>query len=184
MRLFIASQLNDDYKKQILSIFNSFNKTDISTRLRIVDLNSIHLTYAFIGEVSNENDINILKNILNDMKDVKKIKFTSTHLGFFPSEKHPNILWAGVDKNASSILNEIYLKVKNALNTAKIYTNETFYPHITIARAKTSFTRDDVNNIKSINLNIEGVFENIAIFSSILTQNGAVYNKIIEKKFI
>ncbi|NLH39060.1 MAG: RNA 2',3'-cyclic phosphodiesterase [Elusimicrobia bacterium] len=184
MRLFIASQPNDDYKNQILGVFDSFNKSGISTRLRLLDLNSIHLTYAFIGEICNDNDINTIKNILNDMGDIKRIKFTSTHLGFFPSDRHPNILWAGVDENASSILNEVYLKVKNALNTAKIYTNETFYPHITIARAKTSLTRDELNTIKSIDLNIEGVFENIAIFSSILTQNGAVYNKILERKFI
>ncbi len=61
MRIFIASKINNNYLEKISEIFIFFKKLKIERKLKPVELNNIHLTHFFLGDILNEEKLNILK---------------------------------------------------------------------------------------------------------------------------
>lgn len=185
MRTFIASEISDDFKKNILPFFDFIKKNNIETKFKFTDYNNIHLTYIFLGDILKEKDISILSDKLKTIS-MKKINFYSNKLGFFPSILNPRVVWADVDENASFILKDIYNKIKTILNEMSIYINDNdFVPHITLARVKKKLLDNEIEQFKKFNFNkINCVFNNIAIYNSTLTPKGPIYNKLFEVKFL
>jgi len=179
MRLFIASQFSEDYIKEIEG-FVSFLDKNFCRSLKIVIPSNIHLTYVFLGDLVDEKDIPFLKDVLEKFRDMRSIEFYSRKVGFFPSSKTPRVIWLDIDENASKKLIEIYSNIKNKLQTNRIYTDDRFVPHITVARVKGMLFDNDVRKIMDLNVDYKGVIKNIALFNSTLTQGGPLYTKIFE----
>lgn len=187
MRFFIASKINDEYIDVLLK-FNSFvknSKFEVYNKLKFVEKENIHLTYFFLGDIiDDEHKYNLMKSF-EIFKNLNKIKFFSTRLGYFPDKEKIKVIWADVDKEASEMLNDIHLKTKDILNRNKIYTNENFVPHITLARVKSLLFKDEVSHISQFQFDKAfGFFENIALMNSVLSSRGPKYETVFEVKLL
>ena len=183
MRIFIASQISDDYIEKISKIINLLDR-NFSLSLKFVSLKNIHITYFFLGDILDEKDMPLLKSIIDKFKDTKKIEFASKTIDFFPSKKKPRVIWLDCDDTASEKLTYIHDVIKEGLISNRIYIEDNFKPHITIARVKRMLFDNEIKKIEDIKIDFNGIIKNIVIFNSILTPKGPIYEKIHEIDFV
>jgi 2'-5' RNA ligase len=90
------------------------------------------VTLKFIGEVAPAK-IDGIRGVLSNISSSAPVDLQFRGLGFFPDEKHPRVLWAGL--NPSANLSSLAGDIDRAIGTLGI-ARETraFIPHLTLAR--------------------------------------------------
>ena len=128
IRLFAAIDLPDTVKDSIQGICGGLPGA------RWVDLQQLHLTLRFIGEVDN----GLFDKIKASLAEITEASFSLTvqGVGFFPPKRTPRVLWVGIqgDGTLARLAGEIEetLVLKNGIEPER----HPFSPHITIARFK------------------------------------------------
>lgn len=163
MRLFLGSFAKIDNFKDIKDDFKDI------VFAKWVEINNIHLTYLFLGEV--ENPQKIISKL--DGISYKKDKIFIKSLGLFGHP--PKILYA---KIKSKEILKLYKKICKKLEIEEKY----FTPHITLARIKRVNDKEKFfNRIGKYKNRKLGYLElNLTLIESTLTPKGPLY-KIIKK---
>ena len=130
-RLFIAIDLPETVKNSIKSICGGIPDA------RWVDVQQLHLTLRFIGEV----DDRMFDSIKNSLAEITETRFSLTlrGVGSFPPKRPPRVLWVGIENSETLIrlageVEEVLVR-KNGLEPEE----RKFSPHITIARFRLRF---------------------------------------------
>lgn len=140
MRLFIALELPEEAKKEILRLQDLLPEF----KGKKTEKENLHLTLKFLGEVEPENLIKI-KEALRKIK-MPKFKSSLGELGVF-SPKHVKIIWARI-KGAEKLQEEIDKQL------VLLFPKENrFMGHVTIGRVRALGERKDflekIKNIKT-----------------------------------
>lgn len=167
-RLFVGLDLPWEVKKQLASIGCGLPGA------RWLELEQIHLTIRFIGEV----DGGVFDDAIGALGTVSMEPFDLTlkGVGFFPPRGRTETLWVGVDK--SEPLAMLRTKVEAALARAGIEREQRkFSPHVVIARLKDSQPTRLGQYIAEYNLFESKPFRvnEFHLYSSMLSSNGAIY---------
>ena len=175
IRTFIAIELPVKVKQVALQIQNQLGES--IEGIRWIKHENIHLTVKFLGNVE-ENRINdISAAVLNAVKGISVMNLKTGHLGIFPNEKRPRILWLGVEgdvrefiqmsKNCESELAKLGYE-KNARENR---------PHITVGRIRSSKKQKGlVNILKDIPIeSIDFRADALNLMRSELNPNEVVY---------
>jgi len=174
MRLFIAIDIPDDVKDCIGKIQKKIIDNPLD-KIRFVNVNNIHLTIKFLGEVQ-PNKVEIIK------ENLKKITFNKfsvclDKIGVFPNENYIRVVWIGLNPE-----NDI-LDLQNRIdeNLKDIFKKEiNFKPHLTLARVKYIADKnkfmDDLKEIKVENKNIK--VDSFKLVKSVLTTKGPIYEDL------
>jgi len=102
--------------------------------IKLVELENLHLTLRFIGEVPLETAERIKAAL--EVVDFEPFTARFAGLGAFPDARRPRVVWVGVQEGARE-LSELSAKVNAALSKLKLpKPEEEFTPHLTIARVK------------------------------------------------
>jgi 2'-5' RNA ligase len=128
MRLFIAINLDDSIKEELLMIMSRLKKLSRQGSYTLAE--NLHLTLIFLGEIQ-ESEINKIKAAMDDTKAAPfQLQFSG--LGNF-KRKEGDIYWVGVNRN--KILDDIHRQLFNNLDQAGFHLEKRpFKPHLTIAR--------------------------------------------------
>jgi len=133
IRSFIAFDLDNT---AVLSKLSAAQRQLVETGadLKIVELQNIHVTVRFLGDISPA----MVEKIYDAMKSVQFTPFTIElcGLGVFPSLNYPRVVWAGMAKGAEqlkSIFTQLEPKIQALGLPADAYG---FSPHLTIARVR------------------------------------------------
>ena len=134
MRLFVALEIpaavRDNLAAQIKELRDLPAPAD--KRLRWVRPENLHVTLKFIGEVEAAK-LDGIRSALAAIGLDAPIGLDFRRLGFFPDEKYPRVLWAGL--NATGNLPVLAREVDRALEGQGIARDERpFTPHLTLAR--------------------------------------------------
>ena len=99
---------------------------------RWVRTENLHVTLKFIGDTSAES-LDAIRAALRGIRQGSPIEINFSGAGFFPNDRRPRVLWAGV--NAPPELAQLAQEVDHALEPAGV-ARETreFRPHLTVAR--------------------------------------------------
>jgi RNA 2',3'-cyclic 3'-phosphodiesterase len=185
-RLFIALPFNSNsLNDKINDIFNYLNKYK---ELKVVAPVNYHITLKFLGDCS-EKLTNKIKDNLNDnaIDSGKIIPFSLFGLGVFPDLKNPNVLWAGIKTDESSI-NKLNQSIENfASNFGFKKEKNKFTPHLTLARIRkgnklSENMRQYLVENKELFL-FESAFNRLALVSSTLTKEGPIYTELQSIEF-
>ncbi len=146
------------------------------------DLEKLHLTLGFIGNVSDR----IKYNIKKDLEGIEMNPFSVPvkNVGVFPKLDYIKIIWAGCESGNIVDLHRIVQE-----NLPKEYRSEKeFHPHITISRLK-SINKKEKTKLKNIikkhenkdfgKLKVNG----FRLKESILKKDGAVHRTIKKYEF-
>jgi RNA 2',3'-cyclic 3'-phosphodiesterase len=130
MRLFVAIDIPEDVRSAIGSLVAKLQDTCQNARWARIE--GLHVTLKFIGETPAEKT-EIIETALASVPCRASISLRFLGLGFFPNERRPRVLWAGVQGGKE--LAEVAAAVDAALQPFGIPREERAYtPHLTLAR--------------------------------------------------
>lgn len=170
-RLFVAVDLPESVKNSIKAICSGLHDA------RWVDLQQLHLTLRFIGEV----DDGMFDSIKKSLAEITENPFSLTlqGVGYFPPRRPPRVLWVGIDNNETLI--RLAEKVERVLVQRNGLEPEQrkFSAHITIARFRESSpskVADYLARHSSFHAETFPV-ETFYLYSSTLTPKGAEHRR-------
>lgn len=170
MRYFIALEIPEDCRRQILEVQNRLKS--LIPEVKLTDNNKLHLTLAFIGEQSDEMKKNLTDILRKAAEGIKAFEVTPAYLDGFPTLDHAHTFWVGV-KGEIDKLYVIRERIKDGLNDLGFDTDERRYvPHIAIAKINNTFVMDEGaqkeleefmlnNNFQPIEITALKLFESI-----------------------
>lgn len=144
---------------------------------RWVDVEQMHLTLRFIGEV----DGGLFREIRDELVGVAAAPFAIrlAGLGCFPPRKTPRVLWAGVEPaGQGSPLVALRNRVESRLTRLGLEPEGRKYaPHITIARLDNPPLHDLTRYLSANGLfaTEEFTVDEFHLYSSVLTPKGAIH---------
>ncbi len=130
MRLFAAMDVPEDVRAAIAAAVAKLRGACRSAHWARAE--GLHVTLKFIGEVAPEKAEGI-ESALAAVPFPAPIAIDFRGLGFFPNDRHPRVLWAGV--KAGPALAALAAGVQTALEPLGIAGEaRPFSPHLTLAR--------------------------------------------------
>jgi RNA 2',3'-cyclic 3'-phosphodiesterase len=183
MRLFVALQIPSAVREQLASLISDLRALSVSgqskSRPRWVPAENLHVTLKFIGHV-DEQTAALIRNELNHIHLVAPVDLRFHGLGFFPNDRRPRVLWAGME--ASSNLAPLASEIDRRLEPFGI-ARETrdFSPHLTLARFDPPGIADQLREAIQANSSSEfgsartGEFH---LFESKTRPTGAIYTRL------
>ncbi|MCW1302768.1 MAG: RNA 2',3'-cyclic phosphodiesterase [Candidatus Rehaiarchaeum fermentans] len=129
MRLFVAIDVPERIKQEIVDFYKIFNKYFDGN---FVEKEKLHITIIFIG--NRITDVNFIKSKIKDYKGEVKLE----GIDFFYSGKFARVAFISA--------NEELINVYKSLSQSLSLPIEDFRPHLTICRIKKVFR--DLNELK------------------------------------
>jgi 2'-5' RNA ligase len=146
---------------------------------RWVRIEGAHVTLKFIGEVSPEK-VDSIRAALAAVPFPAPIAIRFGGVGFFPGERHPRVLWAGVQ--AGPELTALAAAVAAALVPVGIADEgRAFSPHLTLARFNSPGALDGLHAaIQAAGALAFGgtVAKEYHLYQSVLKPGGAEYTRL------
>ena len=135
MRLFIALEIPSAVRDHLAELIKELQNTGYvgsKSEARWVRPENLHVTLKFIGHV-DAGKLEPIRNALAQVRSGQPVDLRFRGLGFFPSERRPRVLWAGME--ASPNLAPLAKDIDVSLEKFGIprETRE-FTPHLTLAR--------------------------------------------------
>jgi 2'-5' RNA ligase len=183
MRAFIAVELEEIIKKSLSSIQEDLKK--IQPDMKLVATNNIHLTLRFLGEI-NEDGLNPIKKILEYVASRENtFEISLSSLGTFPSINAIKVIWIGVEEGKKT-LTDLAQEINVLLEKENISKpDREFSAHITLARTRSSLNKSKLQEFISGNLRLDlkQKVRGIALFKSVTTNLGPIYERLYEVNF-
>lgn len=135
MRLFVALEIPAAVRDNLAALLKDLR--DLSLQLgdkrgRWVRPENLHVTLKFIGEAADTKLAGI-RDALAKIRSEAPVDLQFRGLGYFPNEKHPRVLWVGL--NASTNLALLAGDIDRALEPQGVAPEKrAFSPHVTLAR--------------------------------------------------
>lgn len=171
MRLFIAIPLPEYVKSSLRELQQPIEG------VRWTDTERYHLTLRFIGDV----DQAMMGNIRSGLSEIQVPPFEIDIKGFgyFPEQKKPRVLWAGIEEEPS--LMELQRETEEACRSAGLEAeSRTFVPHVTLAKVRGGRKKDVmsfINQHKTFRMESIPVTE-FVLCESRLYKEGAVHTAL------
>jgi RNA 2',3'-cyclic 3'-phosphodiesterase len=135
MRLFVALEIPLKVREELASLIKNLREAadpSLRSRPKWVRPENLHLTLKFIGEVA-DGKVDAICGALVSVPQGEPIELEFRELGFFPNERRPRVLWAGI--KGSPRLQMLAADVESALERSGIPREQrAFQPHLTLAR--------------------------------------------------
>lgn len=134
VRLFVAIDIPSGIRACLSALVQELRSH--APGLNWVRAENLHVTLKFIGHTADEN-LGAIQNALALVKAEARIAIRFRGLGFFPGEKRPRVLWAGME--APPALAHLAAQIDAALSGLGFPPEDrVFSPHLTLSRIKDS----------------------------------------------
>jgi 2'-5' RNA ligase len=180
-RLFIALPLDEgaEYIRPVMERLKKYHDL-----LKPVEIQNIHLTLKFLGDVQFEKTPAIADEIRSLNISPASARFTLAGIGAYPDAQRPSVIWAGM-KNCDG-LTALRYNIENFCEKLDfIREKKKFHPHITLARVRANKKIpidliEYIKNTRDENFT-DSCFKRICLYSSDLRKDGPIYTSIAEK---
>jgi 2'-5' RNA ligase len=147
--------------------------------LRYVNEPQLHLTLLFLGEC-DDDQAGLITARLKSV-DFDPFRLIVRDIGAFPDRKSPRVIWAGVEK--SKELNDLQRQVSHYFSEfADKKGNQSFKPHITLARTKKGFSVEDSDSLFKMTQPITVMVHSVSLKKSVLSDKGSTHT-VLEKVY-
>jgi RNA 2',3'-cyclic 3'-phosphodiesterase len=174
IRSFIAIKISPS--EEFLAAFQVLKSQLSNEKINWVDINNLHLTLKFLGNVPKET-INLIKNELKVIQSVHPFKFQIDGIHILKNIQNPRIIYSKVE--AGQELFDLANKIDDCLYKLDLFQREKkFLPHLTLGRIKSLKGKDNLelvlHDFRKIYLQ-EVECREFHLFESILTPSGPIY---------
>lgn len=206
-RMFVGSMLSDEAKRGAGEVLKKLQKKH--WKVRWVPLDTMHVTWVFLGEVADEEKA---VEVLRSIGGGKPIRLRFKGLSSFPAQKMatayrermhgrsmrrvrvqsrpqltlPRILYLRLGGELKR-LHTMVSQIRQALHASGVeYDQKPFTPHVTLGRVEKSSTRGEriemakmVRKLFEMDIPQEWKMTRVSLFASRLTKNGPLYSERI-----
>jgi len=130
VRLFVALEIAAAVRDNLATLIEELRNSE--PKARWVRQENLHVTLKFFGETPSEK-LEEIRRALLAVRSEQPVRLDFRGLGFFPNEKRPRVLWAGMD--ASPNVPSLAAGIDQALVKLGFPREDRpFTPHLTLAR--------------------------------------------------
>ncbi len=176
MRTFIAIEIPDEIKKEMITVQEQLKKAGVDASWTRAE--GMHMTLKFLGEVPETKITEIISNLQTAAEGIGRFRIEVKGVGTFPNPKNARVVWIGLAGDIEK-LTRLQVAVENAMVLLGMAREERkFTPHLTLGRIRNIRSRDrwikTLEEIKDISL---PGFEvtSVSLMQSELKPAGAVY---------
>lgn len=181
MRLFTAIDLPDEMIWKLDRLLSALRSEAL---IKWSPIDNIHITVKFIGEWPPER-LPELEAALGELLPRQPFKIELRDLGWFPSERSPRVLWAGVHAEAG--LSELAKDTETRLASLGVPVEErAFTAHLTLARIKSPVPLSGLRRkVEELQPAAMGSFEanQFCLFRSDPGSHASIYRKLRSFQF-
>lgn len=181
MRTFLAIEI-EPYIKNKIEESQEIIADSESSNIKFVEVENIHLTLKFFGEIDDDKLEQITDIIDKSIKNKEAYPLKVVNIGAFPNIYNPRVIWTGIkDKNDTTT--KLIEELDKKFNKIGFKKEKNYVPHITIGRVKNISDKEKLSQcLKKISKKYHGkmVVKRICLKSSTLTPNGPIYENIKE----
>jgi 2'-5' RNA ligase len=150
--------------------------------VKLVDINNIHVTLKFLGDVQLSQLDGIIKVLETAVMDAKSFEIKLTGSGVFPNRSYVRVVWIGLD--VEPVLEQMVDRLENGfLDLGFKPERRKFSPHLTVGRVRTAWKKDEllavVDKFHDTEFGVQQV-NGIRLMQSELTPEGPVYTLVHE----
>ncbi len=181
MRLFTAIDLSSEVLLRLERLVAALRPEAL---IKWSPLDNLHITTKFIGEWPSER-LEELCESLASLAPRTPFRVNIQNLGWFPDERSPRVLWAGV--SGEGALETLARETEECLLSLGIPRNaRAFSPHLTLARIKNPVPlRQLRRKVEEFRPTPIGTFEisRFSLFRSDPGSNASLYRRLRDYKF-
>lgn len=179
MRLFIAIEIPDEIKKEMVGVQDQLRKANVDASW--IRSEGIHLTLKFLCEVPEAKIGAILGGLQTAAGGTGPLKFSVSGVGTFPNPNNARVVWIGLGGDIEQ-LTRLQIAVEQAMVLVGMAREgRKFTPHLTLGRIKFIRSRDRwikaLDEMKDISLT-GFVATSVSLMKSELKPSGAVYTEM------
>lgn len=177
LRAFLAIDIDEDLKAKIYRIIKEFKKIDAN--IKYVDLENLHLTLKFFGDIDTEG-INLLSSKISEVVgnfDNFNVKIKGC--GAFPNTNRIKVIWLGLEDD--EIVKRLHDELDKEFVKLGFDKDKKFSSHLTIGRmksakgkAKVKSTIEEFDEVEIGEMSVD----KIILKKSTLTPQGPIYEDL------
>jgi 2'-5' RNA ligase len=178
VRTFIAVDLPPAVKMQIGQIIDRLRP--LSSAVRWVRSQGLHLTLKFLGEIPQEQLEDIFAAVQRGVVGISPFSFVLAKLGGFPNLRRPRVIWLGVPVGQEP-LQELQEQVEFQLAECGFpRERRKFSPHLTIGRVRSPRgIQPLLKRLPSVSFESDEIYvDTVKVMRSQLLPTGAEYSAL------
>lgn len=145
-RTFIALELNEVLQRHLSEVIHRMALA--LPGLHWVDPRGIHLTLAFLGELTDEQVSSAMQATKVAAQTIPAFNYRLSHVGVFGSRNQPRVIWAGIEES-SGTLSHLHRVLNSELEQCGFEVDtRPFSPHLTLARVKAPLKAEEVQALQ------------------------------------
>ncbi len=183
MRLFVAVDLADgvraDVQQITVALRQRLERLKHATRIGWVSPDRMHLTLAFIGEVSDAVAGDVKARFVPPLR-LSPFPIRMGRLGMFPPGGRPHVIWLGVNEGIEP-LRRLHQEVLARLDGVPFDRDgRAFSPHLTLARFREPGTVSERQALADVPLpaSMPSTVDHVTLYQSRLSPKGSIYTPL------
>lgn len=183
MRLFIAINFTAKDRQRMYSAGRRMRDADLPVRW--VDVDQLHITLKFLGEVRPERVPDVKEAVARVAEKTKPFSIWLRGAGAFPTMRRPKVIWLGVEASAElrCLKHDLEWELAPLGFEREV---RSFHPHVTLGRATAAARAGDFRDFESLvnemRFEREVTLRTVDLMESHLSSKGARYQKELTAK--
>jgi len=147
-RTFIALETNEALQCHLTNVIRQV--TLVLPAIRWVEPVSIHLTLAFLDELTDEQVAEAVQATQMAAQQAQSFSYRLSRLGTFGSSRYPRVIWMGVEEASGSLASVHCMLSQQLLQRGFEIDTRPFLPHLTLARLKSPLSSQEQQQLQTL----------------------------------
>ena len=177
LRAFLAIDVDEDLKAKMYRIIKEFKQIDAN--IKYVDLENLHLTLKFFGDIDTEGIDLLSSKIESVVSHFDEFPIKIKGCGAFPNTNRIKVIWLGIEED--EIIKKLHDELDKEFVKLGFDKDKRFSSHLTIGRMRNAKGKDKVKSaieeFSEIEIG-EMAVDRITLKKSTLTPQGPIYEDL------
>lgn len=177
VRAFLAIEVPEELKLKIYKVIKEFKQID--ARIKYVELENLHLTLKFFGEIDSEGIDVLCERIASVVSEFDGFNVNIKGCGAFPNTNRIKVIWLGLENDG--FVKKLHDELDKEFVKLGFDKDRKFSTHLTIGRMKSAKGKDEVKStiedFRDIEIGEMNV-DRIVLKKSTLTPQGPIYEDL------